>query len=66
MTGRSEMMDDELDAMKPAHAPQELHRWNLEDLEAYKARLMAEIDRIDDVIEGKSSVRTAAENLFKS
>ena len=66
MTGRSEMMDDELDAMKPAHAPQELHRWNLEDLEAYKAKLLAEVDRIDDVIKGKSSVRSAAENLFKS
>ena len=59
-------MDDDLEALKPAHAPHELERWNLEDLEAYKAKLLAEADRIDTVIKGKSSVRSAAENLFKS
>lgn len=60
------MMDDDLDAMKPANAPVELERWNLDDLNAYKAKLLAEAERIDAVINSKTSVFSEAENLFKS
>ena len=59
-------MDEELETMKPQAAPNELERWNLEDLEAYKAKLLHEITRIDAVINSKSSVFSEAENLFKS
>ena len=59
-------MDDDLNAMKPANTPAELERWNLDDLKAYKAKLLAEADRIDAVINSKSSVFSEAENLFKS
>ena len=59
-------MDEELNAMKPTAAPSELERWNLEDLNAYKAKLLEEVGRIDAVINGKSSVFSEAENLFKS
>lgn len=59
-------MEDELDALKPKQRPTEFERWNLEDLEAYKARLQAEIEKIDTVISGKSSVRDLANQLFKS
>jgi uncharacterized small protein (DUF1192 family) len=59
-------MNDDLEALKPGQQPAEFERWNIEDLEAYKARLKAEIDAIDAVINGKSSVRDLAENLFKS
>jgi hypothetical protein len=60
------MMEDEFEAMKPASAPKELERWNLEDLQAYKSRLLEEVARIDGVIEDKSSVHSEAEDLFKS
>ena len=59
-------MEDELDALKPKQRPAEFERWNLEDSEAYKARLQAEIEKIDTVISGKSSVRDLADQLFKS
>jgi len=59
-------MDDEFEALKPAHARRELHSWNLEDLDAYKDRLKAEIARIDEVIKTKKDVSSAAEALFKS
>jgi len=59
-------MDDEFEAFKPAHPPGELERWNIEDLNAYKTRLLGEVRRIDAVLEGKGDVRSAAENLFKS
>ena len=59
-------MEDELDALKPKQRPAEFERWNLEDLEAYKARLQAEIEKIDTVISDKSSVRDLADQLFKS
>ena len=59
-------MEDELDALKPALAPPELHSWNIEDLYAYKDRLNAEICRIDQVIKTKKDVSAQAESLFKS
>ena len=59
-------MEDELDALKPAFAPPELHSWNIEDLDAYKDRLNAEISRIDEEIKTKKDVSAQAESLFKS
>ena len=59
-------MEDEFDALKPAYAPAELNSWNIEDLEAYKDRLVAEISRIDAVIKTKKDVSAQAASLFKS
>lgn len=59
-------MDEDLEALKPATPQTELERWNLEDLEEYKARLLSEANRVDAVIKSKSSVFSEAENLFKS
>ena len=59
-------MEDEVDRLKPAHAPAELHSWNIEDLKAYKDRLTEEISRIDEVIKTKKDVSAQADALFKS
>lgn len=59
-------MDDDLEALKPAGHSPELARWNLEDLTEYKARLEAEITRIEAAIASKSSVQDLAAGLFKS
>lgn len=59
-------MDDELEPLKAGLNTKELERWNIEDLNAYKALLEAEIARIDSAINGKSSVKVMADNLFKS
>lgn len=58
--------DDELDRLRPAHFSPEFERWNVEDLHEYKTRLQAEIEKIDQVLNGKSSVRDLADQLFKS
>lgn len=57
-------MEDEINNLKPASRPPEMERWNVEDLEAYKQRLLDEISRIDSILEGKDSVRSAADALF--
>lgn len=57
-------MEDEFETMKPASRPAEMERWNVEDLKAYKHRLQEEIGRIDAILEGKDSVRSAADALF--
>ena len=59
-------MEDEFDALKPAFAPPKLHSWNIEDLDAYKDRLKAEISRIDEAIKTKKDVSAQASTLFKS
>ena len=59
-------MDDELDALKPKNTPHELERWNLEDLQTYKHKLLKEAEKIENIIKSKSSVFSEAENLFKS
>ena len=59
-------MEDEFDMLKPAGRPAEMERWNVEDLQEYKDRLKAEIDRIDGILSGKQSVRSAADALFKT
>ena len=59
-------MEDEFDRLKPAFAPPELQSWNVEDLQAYKDRLTAEISRIDEVIKTKKDVNAQADALFKA
>lgn len=60
-----ETVEDEFDSLKPSGRPAEMERWNIDDLKAYKDKLAAEIARIDAVLDGKESVRSAADNLFK-
>ena len=57
-------MSDELDALKPAGVSPELERWNVEDLEAYIARMKAEISRVEAVLADKDGVNAAAAALF--
>lgn len=56
--------EDEL-PRRPATKPPDLATWSVEELEAYIARLEAEIGRARAAIEAKQSVRGAAESLFK-
>ena len=56
--------DDDL-PRRPDTKPPDLATWSLEELEAYIARLQAEIDRARAAIGAKQSVRGAAESLFK-
>ena len=58
-------MDDEFEGLKPAFAPKALQNWNVEDLEAYIARLEAEIIRVKSALDTKSAVADAAKGLFK-
>lgn len=60
-------MAEELDDL-PQHAsakPLDLTTWSIEELDAYIARLRAEIERAQAAIEARRSVRSAAEALFK-
>jgi uncharacterized small protein (DUF1192 family) len=45
--------------------PPDLATWSVEEVQAYIARLEAEIARARAAIEGKKSIRGAAEALFK-
>ncbi len=58
------VMDEELDAMKPAGMPAEMERWNVEDLQDYIDRIRAEITRVEAIIASKDSVNAAAAALF--
>lgn len=58
------MDDDEL-PQRPVGKPADLSTWSVEELEAYIARLEAEIERARQAIEAKQSVRGAAEAFFK-
>jgi len=58
------MIDDEFEAMKPSVVGPEMERWNVEDLEAYIARMKAEIEKVEAIIASKGSVNKAAEALF--
>jgi len=58
-------MDEEESPRRPIEQPGDLDRWSVEELEAYIARLEAEIERARAAIEAKQSVRGAAEALFK-
>jgi uncharacterized small protein (DUF1192 family) len=57
-------IDDEL-PIRATSKPPDLSRWSVEELEAYIARLEAEVVRARDQIAAKQSVRGAAEALFK-
>jgi uncharacterized small protein (DUF1192 family) len=59
-------MEDEFENLKPASRPQEMERWNVEDLKAYKMRLAEEISRIDSILDGKETVRSDGDALFNS
>lgn len=60
------MLDDEdlAPQRRPARA-KDLSTWSVEELEAYIARLEAEIARARSAIEARQSVRGAAEAMFK-
>ena len=60
------MADDPDDLpRRPTSKPPDLTTWSVEELEAYIARLKAEIARARTAIEARESVRGAAEALFK-
>jgi uncharacterized small protein (DUF1192 family) len=50
---------------RPTTKPPDLSTWSAEEVEAYIARLEAEIARARAAIESKQSIRGAAEALFK-
>ncbi len=57
-------MEDEFEALRPAGAGPEMERWNVEDLQAYIDNMKAEIERVETILAGKSSVTAAAAALF--
>ena len=60
------MVDDPDDLpRRPTSKPPDLATWSVEEVEAYIARLEAEIARARAAIEAKQSIRGAAESLFK-
>jgi uncharacterized small protein (DUF1192 family) len=56
--------EDEL-PIRATTKPPDLSRWSVEELEAYIARLEAEVRRAREQIVAKQSVRGAAEALFR-
>ena len=50
---------------RPTSKPPDLATWSVEEVEAYIARLEAEIARARAAIESKRSIRGAADALFK-
>ena len=50
---------------RPTTRPPDLATWSVEEVEAYIARLEAEIVRARAAIAAKQSIRGAAESLFK-
>ena len=50
---------------RPTTKPPDLSTWSVEEVEAYIARLEAEIVRARAAIEAKQWIRGAAESLFK-
>jgi uncharacterized small protein (DUF1192 family) len=50
---------------RPTTKPPDLATWSVEEVEAYIARLEAEIVRARAAIESKQSIRGAADALFK-
>lgn len=57
--------DDEELPRRPGGKPADLATWSVEELDAYIAKLEAEIERAREALEAKQSVRGAAEALFK-
>ena len=58
-------MMDSFDVERPSHEPKDLTAWNIEDLQAYIAKMTAEIARCEKIIEEKKSLGSAADALFK-
>ena len=61
---QEQVMDDELDRLKPAGLPDDMQRWNIEDLRAYVAAMRAEITHVESMIAEKNQVQSAANALF--
>jgi uncharacterized small protein (DUF1192 family) len=57
--------DDEKELKQSKVGPPDLSGWSVAELEAYIARLEVEMARARAEIEAKSSIRHAAEALFK-
>ena len=61
-----ELMEDELEKLKPAAMPADMQSWNIEDLESYIVTMQAEIKRVEKMITTKKQVQSAAAALFSS
>ena len=59
-----QVMDDELDRLKPAGLPADMQRWNIEDLQAYVAAMRAKITHVESMIAEKNKAQSAANALF--
>lgn len=58
------VMEDELEKLKPAVMPANMQSWNIEDLESYIATMRAEISRVEQLIAAKKQVQSQAAALF--
>lgn len=56
---------EDLEPKNQVVKPKDLSGWNIEDLEEYVERMLAEIDRARAMIESKRNVSSAADALFK-
>jgi uncharacterized small protein (DUF1192 family) len=60
------MAEDQDDLPRRAGGkPPDLATWSIEEVEAYIARLQAEIERATAAIKAKQSVRGTAESVFR-
>ena len=61
---QEQVMDDELDRLKPAGLPADMQHWNIEDLQAYVAAMRAKITHVESMIAEKNKAQSAANALF--
>ena len=59
-----EVMDDEIERLKPGAMPADMQSWNIEDLQAYVDAMRAEIVLVEALIAQKNKVQSAAAALF--
>ena len=59
-----DMMEDELEKLKPGVMPANMQSWNIEDLESYIETMRAEISRVEQLIAAKKKVQSEAAALF--
>ena len=59
-----QVMDDEIERLKPWAMPADMQSWNIEDLQAYIDSMRAEIIRVEALIAQKNEVQSAAAALF--
>ena len=59
-----QVMDDEIERLKPLAMPADMQRWNIEDLQAYIDAMKAEIISVEALIKQKNKVQSAAAALF--